>query len=71
MNLITGATGLVGMHIAIDLLKKGEKVKATYTNKKNIDKVKKVFIHYGIEHLFDKIEWMEMDLQILRKFMKL
>ena len=63
MNLITGATGLVGMHIAIDLLKKDEKVKATYTNPKNIEKVKKVFIHYEIEHLFNKIDWIEMDLQ--------
>ena len=63
MNLVTGATGLVGMHIAIDLLKKDEKVKATYTNPKNIEKVKKVFIHYGIEHLFNKIDWIEMDLQ--------
>jgi len=63
MNLVTGATGLVGMHIAIDLLKKDEKVKATYTNPNNIEKVKKVFIHYEIEHLFNKIDWIEMDLE--------
>lgn len=63
MNLVTGATGLVGMHIAIDLLKKDEKVKATYTNPHNIEKVKEVFIHYEIEPLFNKIDWIEMDLQ--------
>lgn len=63
MNLVTGATGLVGMHIAIDLLRKDEKVKATYTNPNNIEKVKKVFIHYEIEHLFNKIDWIEMDLE--------
>ena len=36
-NLVTGATGLVGMHILLDLLSKGEKVKATFTKNSRLD----------------------------------
>ena len=36
-NLVTGATGLVGMHVVLDLLKKNEDVKATYTKNSNFD----------------------------------
>tara|TARA_B100000963_G_scaffold89855_1_gene77379 strand:- start:133 stop:1140 length:1008 start_codon:yes stop_codon:yes gene_type:complete len=61
-NLVTGATGLVGMHIMIDLLKKDETVRATFTKNSKIDDVKKLFEFYQIENLFEKIEWVEMNL---------
>ena len=62
-NLVTGATGLVGMHILIDLLSKGEKVKATFTKNSRRENVKKLFKFYNKESLFSEIEWVEMDIE--------
>ncbi|MDB9990582.1 NAD-dependent epimerase/dehydratase family protein [Flavobacteriales bacterium] len=62
-NLVTGATGLVGMHILIDLLLKGEKVKATFTKNSRLENVKKLFKFYNKESLFSEIEWVEMDIE--------
>ena len=62
-NLVTGATGLVGMHILIDLLSKGEKVKATFTKNSRLENVKKLFKFYNKESLFSDIEWVEMDIE--------
>ena len=62
-NLVTGATGLVGMHILIDLLSKGEKVKATFTKNSRLENVKKLFKYYNKESLLNKIEWVEMDIE--------
>ncbi|MDB2482841.1 NAD-dependent epimerase/dehydratase family protein [bacterium] len=62
-NLVTGATGLVGMHILIDLLSKGEKVKATFTKNSRLENVKKLFKFYNKKSLFSEIEWVEMDIE--------
>ena len=62
-NLVTGATGLVGMHILLDLLSKGEKVKATFTKNSRLENVKKLFKFYNKESLFSEIEWVEMDIE--------
>ena len=62
-NLVTGATGLVGMHILLDLLLKGEKVKATFTKNSRLENVKKLFKFYNKESLFSEIEWVEMDIE--------
>ena len=48
-NLVTGATGLVGMHILLDLLSKGEKVKASFTKNSRLENVKKLFKFYNKE----------------------
>ena len=61
-NLVTGATGLVGMHVVIDLLKKGESVRASYTKNSRLNDVKNVFAFYECESLFNEIEWVEMNL---------
>ena len=61
-NLVTGATGLVGMHIAIDLLKKGESVRASFTKNSKFNDVKNIFAYYKCESLFNDIEWVEMNL---------
>lgn len=62
-NLVTGATGLVGMHILLDLLSKGEKVKATFTKNSKLENVKKLFKFYNKESLLSEIEWVEMDIE--------
>ena len=62
-NLVTGATGLVGMHILLDLLSKGEEVKATFTKNSRLENVKKLFKFYNKESLFSEIEWVEMDIE--------
>jgi len=62
MILVTGGTGLVGSHLLLHLLEKGENVRAIYRNKKNILKVKSLFDYYSKSDLFDKIDWMEADI---------
>ena len=60
-NLVTGATGLVGIHIIADLLKNGEEVRATKTSNSNLEVVKKVLSHYNLEKYFKNIEWVDLD----------
>ncbi len=62
MVLITGATGLVGSHLAIHLLENDEIVRAIYRNKKSIAKTKSLFELYKKPNLFDKIEWIQADI---------
>ena len=62
MILVTGGTGLVGSHLLLHLLEKGENVRAIYRNKKNIVKVKSLFDYYDKVDLVDKIDWIEADI---------
>lgn len=64
MILVTGGTGLVGSHLLYNLIKNGNKVKAIYRRKHKLESVKKVFSYYtqDFEALFDKIQWVEADL---------
>ncbi len=66
MILVTGATGLVGSLLTLELLRNGNKVVATRRKTSKIDKLKKIFSYYvdpqqAID-LFNKIEWREADL---------
>ncbi len=62
MILITGATGLVGSHLAMYLLKSEDKIRAIYRNVKSIEKTKKVFELYKKQDLFSRIEWISADI---------
>ena len=53
MILITGATGLVGSHLALQLLENGEKIRAIYRNQSSILATKSLFEGYKKSHLFD------------------
>jgi nucleoside-diphosphate-sugar epimerase len=62
MNLITGATGLVGAHLLLHLLKNDEEVTALYRSENKKNQVKRFFKSYQVEELFEKINWQKGDI---------
>ena len=62
MILVTGATGLVGSHLLVQLLQENEEVKALFRSEKQIEKVKNVFAFHNQTALFDKINWVKGDI---------
>ena len=62
MNLITGGTGLVGSHLLLLLLENNENVRAIYRSEKNKEKTRVLFELYKKEHFFEKIEWVQADI---------
>lgn len=62
MILITGATGLVGSHLLVQLLQENEEVKALFRSEKQIEKTKNVFSFHNQLELFDKINWVKGDI---------
>jgi dihydroflavonol-4-reductase len=64
MNLITGATGLVGAHVALQLLQEGKSVVAIKRIGSDVLKTKKLFSYYttDFEILFNKIKWVDADI---------
>ncbi|WP_281323172.1 NAD-dependent epimerase/dehydratase family protein [Flavobacterium aestivum] len=61
MVLVTGGTGLVGAHLLIHLIEKGENVRAIYRNQDSIQKTKSLFSLYKKEALYDSIHWLQAD----------
>lgn len=62
MNLVSGATGIIGSHVALKLLQDDQPVVACYGPTKNTSKTRRLFEYYGQGSLFAKIKWIEMDL---------
>ena len=64
MNLVTGATGLLGTRVVYDLLQKGEKVRAAKRENSDLETMSSVFKYYGDKELFlfKQIEWVVLDL---------
>ena len=62
MILVTGATGLVGSHLLVQLLQENEEVKALFRSEKQLEKVKHVFGYHDQTALFDKINWVKGDI---------
>ncbi len=63
MNLVTGTTGIVGAHVALQLLEQGKPVKAIKRATSDLNKTKKLFSYYtdNSEALFNQIVWVEAD----------
>lgn len=59
MNLITGATGLVGAHVALKLLMQGKPVIALRRKNSDAGETEKLFSYYTPDYktLFSKISW--------------
>ena len=62
MILITGATGLVGSHLAMNLLEDSENIRAIYRNPASMAKAENLFRLQGNKSLFGKIEWVCADI---------
>jgi len=65
MIFVTGATGLLGSHVLVELLKRGKTIRAFKRKTSNLNPLKSVFAHYFGEQAdveFNKIEWVEGDI---------
>ena len=61
---ITGASGMLGTHLAYNLLKKGESVTALKRSTTDLSAMKNIFAYYekGDNSLFERIEWIDGDI---------
>ena len=64
MNLVTGATGLVGSHVLLTLLQQGQSVVGMKRSTSNVKEVEEIFSFYtpNYKELYNKIIWREADL---------
>lgn len=63
MILVTGATGLIGSYLLVELSRRGKKIRAMKRSGTDTFWVQKLFEEFDLEESFSEIEWMEGDLQ--------
>ena len=65
MVLVTGATGILGRVIVLELLKRGKIVRAAKRRSSNLEEVRHSFQFYAEnpDDFFNKIEWMNVDFE--------
>ncbi|MBB4805977.1 nucleoside-diphosphate-sugar epimerase [Chryseobacterium defluvii] len=63
MVFVTGATGILGRVIALELLKRGKKVRASKRSESNLEEMKKSYSFYTEtpDAFFNEIEWVDVD----------
>ena len=64
MNLVIGATGILGSHVVLRLLQNNEPVVAGKQATSDLKKVEKLFSYYtnNYKQLFEKIKWVDVDI---------
>lgn len=64
MNLVTGATGIIGSHVVLNLLQNGQEVTAGKRRDSDLSKVRELFSYYSAgADLFAKIKWVDLDIR--------
>ncbi len=69
-NLITGAASVAGLHLAVALMRRGERVRGLVCDGFDRERAAEVFAHYGVE---DSVEWFAgdvLDEEVLRRAMQ-
>jgi dihydroflavonol-4-reductase len=67
VNLVTGASGILGSYVVAELVKQGEKVVACRQTTSSLEPIQKVFALQfdDWEEKFNKVEWRELDIASL------
>lgn len=64
MNFVTGATGLLGTHVLVELSRRNQRIRALKRGDSDLSTARKIFTHYfGAEgeSRFEQIEWVVGD----------
>ena len=62
MILVTGGTGLVGMHLLLELTQGNTSVRATFRSSQKVEEVAAFFAFAKAEKEFQKIDWIQADI---------
>lgn len=64
MNLVIGATGILGSHVVLKLLQNNQPVVACKQKTSDLKNTEKLFTYYcnNSKHLFEKIKWVDIDI---------
>jgi dihydroflavonol-4-reductase len=65
LNIVTGATGIIGSHVVLAMLQNNRPVLAARQKSSDLKKVEKLFSYYTSDHkqLFEKIKWIDLDVR--------
>lgn len=61
MVLVTGATGLLGSHLLMELCDAHENIRAIYRTVSSVEKIASIFKMHQREDAFKKIDWVQAD----------
>lgn len=62
MVFVTGATGLIGGYLLLELSKRGKEIRAMKRKDSSLDAILKLFEEFSTLEKFNEIEWAETDL---------
>ncbi len=62
MVFVTGATGLIGSFLLLELSKRGKTIRAMKRENSNLEAVQNLFLEFSDLGSFQKIQWVEADL---------